>query len=220
MRVKIITLLVFIICCGSVQTARSEKLSIANFLDSGLTGWDNKVFSDTTSYQLIELNENNKKTVLLAESRNSASAIVKKIRVDLKKYPYLNWRWKIRNRLSTKDEKVKSGDDYAARIYVVIDGGFLPWKTKAVNYVWANQAAKGSTWPNAFAGKNVIMLAIRNKNDKTETWYQEKRNVYDDLKQLFGNEIQFIDAVALMTDTDNSHGQASSYYGDIYFSSD
>jgi hypothetical protein len=205
------------LCCGSVQTARSEKLSIANFSDSGLTGWDNKVFSDTTSYQLVKAD---KKMVLLAESRNSASAIVRKIRVDLKKYPYLNWSWKIRNRLSPQDEKVKSGDDYAARIYVVVDGGFLPWKTKAVNYVWANLAAKGSTWPNAFAGKNVIMLALKNKNDKTETWYPEKRNVYDDLQQFFGKEIQFIDAVALMTDTDNSHGQAISYYGNIYFSSD
>ncbi len=217
MRIKIIFLLGLILCCGSIQTARAEKLSIADFSDSGLNRWKNKAFANTTSYQLTKVDD---KTVLLAKSRNSASAIVRKIRVDLKKYPYLNWSWKIQNRLSTKDEKVKSGDDYAARIYVVVDGGFLPWKTKAVNYVWANQATKGSTWPNAFAGKNVIMLAIRNKNDKTETWYQEKRNVYDDLKQLFGNEIQFIDAVALMTDTDNSHGQASSYYGDIYFSSD
>ena len=216
MRVRIIIMLGLIICCGLSQTVCAEKLAIADFAESGLTGWDKKVFSEKTSYQLVSSNE---KTVLLAKSRNSASAIIRKIRVDLKKYPYLNWSWKIRNRLSTKDEKIKSGDDYAARIYVLVDGGFFPWKTKAVNYVWANKAAKGSTWPNAFAGKNVIMLALRNKDDKTDNWYSEKRNVYEDLKQLFGTEIQFIDAVALMTDTDNSHGQVSSYYGNIYFSS-
>ncbi len=216
MRVTIIFLLGLMVCCGPIQAAGTEKFSIANFSASGLDGWESKVFANTTSYKLTKIDQ---KMVLLAESRNSASAIVRKIQVDLKKYPYLNWSWKIRNRLSTKDEKVKSGDDYAARIYVVVDGGFLPWKTKAINYVWANHAVKGSTWPNAFAGKNVIMLALRNKNDNTETWYQEKRNIYNDLKSLFGIEIQFIDAVALMTDTDNDHGQVISYYGDIYFSS-
>ena len=217
MRMKIIIILGLIFGCGALQTARAEKLVIADFAEYGLSGWNSKVFSEKTSYKLVKAN---KKTVLSATSRNSASAIARKIRVDLKKYPYLNWSWKIKNQLNTKNEKIKSGDDYAARIYVVVNGGFLPWKTKAVNYVWANQAAKGSTWPNAFAGKNVVMLALRNKADKTDKWYSEKRNVYDDLQKLFGNDIQFIDAVALMTDTDNSHGRANSYYGNIYFSSD
>ncbi len=62
------------------------------------------------------------------------------------------------------------------------------------------------------------MMALRNRQDKTSTWYTEKRNVHDDLKRLFGNDFHFIDAIALMTDTDNSHSQVISYYGDIYFS--
>ncbi len=217
MRIIIFILLGLIIACSLPQTVGAEKLVIADFAKSGLSDWESKVFSEKTSYEPVKANE---KTVLSATSRNSASAIARKIRVDLKKYPYLNWSWKIRNRLDTKDEKIKSGDDYAARIYVVVNGGFLPGKTKAVNYVWTNQAAKESIWPNAFAGKNVIMLALRNKADKTDKWYSEKRNVYDDLQKLFGSDIQFIDAVALMTDTDNSHGRANSYYGNIYFPSD
>jgi hypothetical protein len=51
-----------------------------------------------------------------------------------------------------------------------------------------------------------------------ETWHSEKRNVYEDLKRLFGAEFHFIDAIALMTDTDNSHRQVKAYYGDIFFS--
>ncbi|MDY6839762.1 MAG: DUF3047 domain-containing protein, partial [Thermodesulfobacteriota bacterium] len=35
---------------------------------------------------------------------------------------------------------------------------------------------------------------------------------------LFGEEIQTIDAVALMTDTDNGKGEMTAFYGDIYFS--
>lgn len=154
----------------------------------------------------------------MAESEDSASIFMKKISVDLKKYPYLNWSWSIENRLDIKNEKIKSGDDYAARIYIIVDGGMLPWRTRAVNYVWANEASKGEIWQNAFAGKKSIMMALRSKQDKISTWYTEKRNVYEDLKKLFGAEFHFINAIALMTDTDNSHGHAKSYYGDIYFS--
>ncbi len=62
------------------------------------------------------------------------------------------------------------------------------------------------------------MIAIRSTDDKTGTWFQEKRNILLDLKQQFGSDIRYIDAVALMTDTDNAKGSAISYYGDIYFS--
>jgi hypothetical protein len=195
--------------------SKADQLPVANFSKSSLEGWEDKVFTGTTSYQLLQLKD---KKVLMAESQDSASGLIKKMHVDLKKYPYLNWSWSIENRLDIKNEKIKSGDDYAARIYVVVDGGILLWRTRAVSYVWANEASKGEIWQNAFAGKNAIMMALRSRQDKTSTWYSEKRNVYEDLKRLFGTEFHFIDAIALMTDTDNSHGQVKSYYGDIYFS--
>jgi hypothetical protein len=196
----------------------SETTQISDFSASSLEGWKKKQFKGSTSYQLTQIGE---KQVLLAESQNSASALIKKVHIDIRKYPFLNWTWRIENRLATENEKNKSSDDYAARIYVVIDGGIFIWKTKAVNYVWANhQASKGETWENAFAGKNVLMIALRNRQDKLSTWYTEKRNVYEDLKGLFGTEFHFIDAIAIMTDTDNTHGQAKAYYGDIYFSED
>ena len=196
------------------NTANTDQLPIADFSKSSVTGWEDIIFTGKTAYELYQLVD---KVVLKSESRDSASGLIKEVRVDLKKYPYLNWSWNIENRLDPGDEKTKSGDDYAARIYAVVDGGFLPWRTRAVNYVWASSALKGETWPNAYAGKNAIMVAVRGRQDKTSTWYWEKRNVYEDLKELFGTEFQYIDAIAIMTDTDNSHGTAKSYYGDIYF---
>ena len=197
------------------NVSNADQLPVAVFSQSSREGWDDKVFAGTTSYQWHQLKGKN---VLKAESQGSASGLIKKIHVDLRKYPYLNWSWRIENRLDTKNERTKSGDDYAVRIYVVVDGGILFWRTRAVNYVWANEISKGEIWQNPFAGKNSIMMALRNGQDKTSTWYTEKRNVYADLKRLFGTEFLFIDAVALMTDTDNSDGQVISYYGDIYFS--
>ena len=199
----------------AANTAQADRLPVADFSASGLQGWADKVFEGRTAYRLLPLED---QKVLAAESRNSASGLVKKVHVDIRKYPYLNWRWRIENRLDIADETIKSGDDYAARIYVVVDGGILIWRTRAVNYVWASGAAKGDIWENAFAGGNAQMMALRNRRDSLSTWYDERRNVYADLKRLFGNEIRFIDAIAIMTDTDNTHGQVKAYYGDIYFS--
>lgn len=212
---KFIILLYFSSMFFLANVSKADQLQVASFSKSSLKGWQNKVFTGTTSYRLFRLKNKN---VLMAESEDSASIFMKKISVDLKKYPYLNWSWSIENRLDIKNEKIKSGDDYAARIYIIVDGGMLPWRTRAVNYVWANEASKGEIWQNAFAGKKSIMMALRSKQDKISTWYTEKRNVYEDLKKLFGAEFHFINAIALMTDTDNSHGHAKSYYGDIYFS--
>ena len=78
-------------------------LSVADFSTSGVSGWEEKIFENKTSYQLVEL-ENKK--ALKAESKGSASGLIKKLHVDLKKYPYLNWSWRIENRLNTGNEKI------------------------------------------------------------------------------------------------------------------
>ena len=197
--------------------AAVDKLMIGNFSEGVLDNWESQSFKDLTQYRLVQLSG---MQVLKAESMNTASGLVKKHRIDLEKTPYMNWRWRIENRLGAIDEQSKSGDDYAARLYVVISGGWAFWRTQAINYVWASSTPAGKTWPNAFAGDQVIMIALRSKNDKTGTWYNEKRNLLNDVRQYLGSTIRYIDAVALMTDTDNANGHATAYYGDIYFTND
>ena len=48
----------------------------------------------------------------------------------------------------------------------------------------------------------------------------ERRNVRADFRELFGESVRYVDAVAIMTDTDNTGGTAVAYYGDITFSSE
>jgi hypothetical protein len=185
------------------------------FSSGRLDGWEPKAFAGETRYRLTRLDQ---RLVLRADSRGTASGLVKDRRVDVRQYPFLNWSWRIENRLGKLNEQSKSGDDYAARIYVVVSGGWLFWKTKAINYVWANSTPKGHVWPNAFAGENAMMMALRSAEDETGTWHFEKRNLAADFKELFGDKVQSIDAIALMTDTDNGNGEMTAFYGDIYFS--
>ncbi len=195
--------------------AADEKLMIGSFSSGLMDHWEPGKFKSQTKYQIVDLAGIR---VLKAESADSASGLVKEQRIDLQKTPVMNWRWRIENRLGNLDEQSKPGDDYAARVYVVISGGLAFWRTRAINYVWASTSPKGKIWPNAFAGDHAMMIALRSSSDQTGTWYTEKRNILVDLKQQFGEDIHYIDAVAIMTDTDNAHGKATAYYGDIYFS--
>lgn len=195
----------------------AEDRMVGEFSAGRLEGWETEKFEGETEYRIVE---GDGERVLQALSRASASGLLKRQRIDVRAFPYLNWRWKIGNRLPARDESEKAGDDYPARVYLIIDGGWRFWKSRAVNYVWARTMDKGSVWPNAFAGKNVMMVAIRDGSDATGSWYKEKRNVLEDLQRFVDPDIRYIDGVAIMTDSDNTHSSVTSFYGDIYFSSE
>jgi len=202
----------------AVQNLAAEpKLFLGEFSRNRLDGWEHKRFKGETQYQLQNLDG---VAVLKADSRAAGSGLFKEQRIDLQQTPFLNWSWRIGNRLTGLNEQSKTGDDYAARVYVVIKGGLAFWQTQAINYVWASNTAKDSVWPNAFAGDHAMMLALRGPEAPLNVWQSEKRNVRADLQKLVGEDFRFIDAVALMTDTDNGNGQVSAFYGDIWFSKD
>ncbi len=210
-------LLVCLVCSGQTTHAL-EPFVVGAFSSGSLNDWQTHNFTGETHYQIVSDSDGTK--VLQASSQNAASGLFRQQLINIRKTPYLNWRWKVLQPLSALPEQSKTGDDFAARMYVVIDGGLLFWQKKSINYVWSSQTPKATVWPNAFAGEAVKMLALRDATATLNTWYTEKRNIRTDLKNLLGLEVDAIDALAVMTDTDNSHGQAKTLYGDIYFSAE
>ncbi len=209
---QLIQLIAFMVL--SVSALAVDKLPVGQFSAGNLAGWEQKSFSGTTVYTIV--NESGHK-VLKANSNSTASGLVKRIKVDLNKTPILNWSWKIDAQLKGLNEQSKQGDDYAARVYVIIDGGIFPWNSKALNFVWSSNQARGTTWGNAYLPKNAKMMALKGSQDGAGVWQREKRNVKQDFKKLYGKNLSEIDAVAVMTDTDNSKGKVTASYGDIFF---
>ena len=196
--------------------AMAEQIHIGRFSSSDLSGWQEKSFVENTRYRI---SQDADKTVLKAQTSSTASGMFHKIDVDLNKTPYLNWSWKIDNIYQGNDERSKEGDDYPARIYVVVSGGLFFWKTRAINYVWSSNQPIGTNWENAYTG-NAQMLAVRSGADETDQWQTQKQNIREDLKQLFGEDINEINAIAIMSDSDNTQQNATAYYGDIFFSTE
>ena len=199
---------------GFTNLLNTHVIEVAQFTSNDLEGWKNKSFKGETKYSLIQENH---KFFLQANSMQSASALYKKVKVDIHKTPYLNWSWRVDLPLPPLDEMKKSGDDYAARIYVVFKIGLTPFSTRALNYVWSSNESNDEYWQNAYSEK-VVMIPLRSKEDALRIWQNEKVNVKEDLLKHFGKLPKYIDKVAIMTDSDNSNHTAIASYGDIFFS--
>lgn len=222
--------LAIIICLMSVFPERgtaSDRSSpedavihVGKFSDGTLDGWNNRSFDGKTDYTFItDKTSEQKRKILVASSHNSASGLFRELRIDLEKTPWIHWSWKTEHLFSNIDENEKSGDDFVLRLYIVIDGGIFFWNSRALNYVWSSSHQTGEAWPNPFTSSST-MFAVESGNTRLGQWQHYKRNVREDLRQLIGKDIRYIDAVAIMTDSDNSGQKATGYYGDIFFTSD
>jgi len=210
--------LIAVVCglVGAGTATAGERLSLSDFASGSLAGWETRGFDDVapSRYDLVDLEQH---TVLRGRCDNSASVIGLEREVDLEETPVLNWSWRVEKVFPGIDERSKSGDDFAARVYAVIDGGLLKWRTRAVNYVWAGSEPAGSAWPNPFRDE-AMMVAVRSGADKAGQWVTQSRNVKADFKRFYDKDTDHIDGIALMTDCDNHGGAATAYFRDIYFS--
>jgi hypothetical protein len=194
--------------------AAGERLVVGAFSAGDLAGWEVKSFKGLTDYTLVpDPTAEGGRTVLRAESRGAASGLFKEVKLDLRKYPLLRWSWRVEGTVAGGDESLKAGDDYAARVYVVFPHALF-WRTRAINYIWANRLAKGAHQPNVFSA-HAMMVAAESGDELAGRWVSEERDVVADYRLLFGEEPPALGAVAIMTDTDNTGGRAVAYYGDI-----
>ncbi len=63
-------------------------------------------------------------TVLQASSKNAASGLLKKVKIDASEYPILRWSWKIDHTLKGEDAARKEGDDFAAQHIFLENEGY------------------------------------------------------------------------------------------------
>lgn len=214
--------LVLLLAIETLQPRRTvaaePSLLVGAFSQGLIAAWERKAFKGETNYALV-YDAEKKSTVLEARSNAAASGRYRNIAVDLVKTPFLNWSWKVSEAVAGVDEDAKSGDDFSARIYVVVKRGIMGSGSLSVNYVWASQHPAGNAWTSPFT-EHVRLVAMDSGSTRLNSWVSHKRNVRADLREQFGEDILSIDAVALMTDTDNSGQRAHAFYGDIWFSAE
>lgn len=197
--------------------------------------WEPLHFRDIkihTHYRLVEADG---QVVVQAKADASASGLIRRISIDPKEYPIVQWRWKVSNVLQKGNVHRKDGDDYPARLYILFEydpdrlGFFerLKYETAklfygaypplaSINYIWASNAPEGLVVPNPYADRSM-MVVVQSGEKNLNRWLTEERNIYEDYRRVFKDEPPMISGVAIMTDTDNTGESATAYYGDILF---
>ncbi len=173
--------------------------------------------ADNKTIYTVGSNENG--NFLKANSENAASGLGKEIKIDLNVTPFINITWKVEKDLKGIKENTKKGHDYAGRVFVIKKTGATPLSNRAVNYVFSSNNIIGENWPSPYTKKSIDNILSTTK-DKLNEWVTVKANVKEDFKKFHDLDVNELNGIAIMTDTDNSKMRAVTYYQNIYFSSE
>ena len=206
---------IFILFLSLFSYSNAEIVNVFEFTEEELKNLKVRKIKKETSYTTGN-NENG--NFLKAVSEGTASGLGKEILINLNKTPFINITWKVEKDLKGIDEKSKKGHDYAARVFVVKKTGATALSNRAINYVFSSNESINDSWPSPFTKKSIdYVLATTKKN--LNTWVTVKANVKKHFKKLHNLDVDELNGVAIMSDTDNSKMKAISYFQNIYFSS-
>ena len=173
--------------------------------------------ADNKTIYTVGSNENG--SFYKAVADNAASGLGKEVKIDLNKTPFINITWKIEKNLPGIKENTKKGHDFAARVFAIKKTGATPLSNRAINYVFSSNNEIGFNYPSPYTKKSVDNVLASTKNNLNE-WITVKSNVKEDFKRFHDLDVEELDGLAIMSDTDNSKMRAVAYYQNIYFSAE
>ena len=173
--------------------------------------------ADNKTIYTVGLNENG--SFYKAVADNAASGLGKEVKIDLNKTPFINITWKIEKDLPDIKENTKKGHDFAARVFAVKKTGATPLSNRAINYVFSSNNEVGFNSPSPYTKKSIDNVLASTKNNLNK-WITVKANVKEDFKRFHDLNVDELDGLAIMSDTDNSKMKAIAYYQNIYFSAE
>ena len=202
-----------------ITVSFAEKIKVFDFTETELSNLEVRKVrgADNKTIYTVGLNENG--NFLKAIANNAASGLGKEVKIDLNKTPFINITWKIEKDLSGIKENTKKGHDYAARVFVIKKTGATPLSNRAINYVFSSNNEVGSNWPSPYTKKSIDNVLSSTKKNLNE-WITVKTNVKDDFKKFHNLDVNELDGLAIMSDTDNSKMKSIAYFQNIYFSTE
>ncbi len=202
-----------------LNTSLAEIVNVFEFTEKELSELKVRKVRGADEKTLYSLGENENGNFLRAEANNSASGLGKEIEINLNKTPFLNITWKIEKDLKGITENSKKGHDYAARVFVVKKTGATPLSNRAMNYVFSSNRDINTYHPSPFTKKSIDYALSTTKENFNE-WVTVKVNVKEHFKKFHDLDLDKINGIAIMSDTDNSELSSVAYYQNIYFSSE
>jgi hypothetical protein len=178
-------------------------------------GWQGQNWG-SPKYDFTIVGESPHKALRL-RSEDDSSTISKELKLDVKQYPVLQWRWKVVTLPKGGDARRKETDDEAAQLYVAFPRFPSAVRSRVIGYIWDSTAPAGSIFPSQKVG-TVTFVVVRSGDAELGTWHTQTRNVLEDFKKIYGEEPgESVGAISLSINSQNTHSRAESYFGEILF---
>ena len=197
----------------------ADKVNIFKFTETELSELEVRKVRGADNKTEYSVGSNNNGNFLKAVADNAASGLGKKVKIDLNKTPIINITWKVEKDLAGIKENTKKGHDFAARIFVIKKTGATPLSNRAINYVFSSNNIVGFNSPSPYTKKSIDNVLATTKENLNK-WVTVKANVKEDFKRFHNLDVDQLDGLAIMSDTDNSKMKTVTYYQNIYFSAD
>ena len=213
---KLLNLIILIFMASTFVHA--EEINLFDFTESELSKLEVRKVRGADSKTAYSVGTNENGNFLKAVADNAASGLGKEIKINLNKTPFINITWKVEKDLPGIKENTKKGHDFAARVFVIKKTGATPLSNRAINYVFSSNSEIGFNSPSPYTKKSIDKVLATTKQNLNE-WVTVKANVKENFKKFHNLDVNELDGVAIMVDTDNSKMKAVSYFQNIYFSS-
>ncbi len=214
MKFYTLVLFILIVCIN----AQAENIRIFDFNETELNELEVRKVRGADNKTLYSVGLDKNGNFLKAVADNSASGLGKKVNIDLNKTPIINITWKVEKDLAGIQENTKKAHDYAARVFVIKKTGATLLSNRAINYVFSSNNEIGFNAPSPYTKKSIDYVLSTTKDSLNE-WITVKSNVKEDFKRFHNLNVDQLDGLAIMADTDNSKLKTVSYFQNIYFSS-
>ena len=195
----------------------SNEIKVFDFTEKELSELQVRKVRGADNKTIYTLGSNDNGNYYKAIADNAASGLGKEIKIDLNKTPIINITWKIEKDLPGIKENTKKGHDFAARVFAVKKTGATPLSNRAINYVFSSNSEIGFNSPSPYTKKSIDNV-LATTRDNLNKWITVKANVKEDFKRFHDLDVNELDGLAIMSDTDNSKMKAVAYYQNIYFS--
>ena len=210
---------IFIIWFLTNSVSLADEVKVFDFTDSELSKLEVRKVRGAKNKTIYTIGTNKEGNFLKAVADNAASGLGKEVKIDLNKTPFINITWKIEKDLPGIKENTKKGHDFAARVFAVKKTGATPLSNRAINYVFSSNNEIGFNTPSPYTKKSIDNVLASTKNNLNE-WVTVKSNVKEDFKKFHDLDVNELDGLAIMSDTDNSKMKVVAYYQNIYFSAE
>tara|TARA_B100000586_G_scaffold16922_1_gene11398 strand:- start:565 stop:1218 length:654 start_codon:yes stop_codon:yes gene_type:complete len=202
-----------------ILPVKADQIQAFDFTDEELKTLKVRKVRGADNKTIYTIGNNENGNYLIAKANNAASGLGKEIKINLNLTPIINITWKVERNLDGIKENTKKGHDFAGRVFVIKKTGATPLSNRAVNYVFSSNNSVGKNWPSPYTKKSIDNVLSTTKEHMNE-WVTVKANVKKDFKKLHDLDVNELDGIAIMTDTDNSNMTAITYYQNIYFSAE